>query len=135
MPGRETRVRVVDVAVRRAEDVTAPTINYARRVARFIRAHDGDTYLFQLDQGLGDGRECWLRLKGLDTPELNQPGGPEARDFAHAKLAGAREIVVQTFKNTAGTDVMSFVRYVADVWLDGVPLAETLRAAGFVKPV
>jgi endonuclease YncB( thermonuclease family) len=114
--------------------VTVPAINYARKVAKVVRVHDGDTYLFQLDQGLGDGRECWLRLKGLDTPELDEPNGPEARVFAAAALVTAKEIVVQTFKTSTGTDVMTFIRYVADVWTDGVSLADQLRAAGYVKP-
>jgi endonuclease YncB( thermonuclease family) len=114
--------------------MTVPTVNYVRKVARVVRVHDGDTYLFQLDQGMGDGRECWLRLRGIDTPELSQPGGLEARDFAAAQINGAREIIVQTFKTSTGTDVMTFIRYVADVWVDGVPLADLLRAAGFVKP-
>lgn len=115
--------------------MTAPAINYARRVANVVRVHDGDTYLVQLDQGLGDARECWLRLRGLDTPELDEPNGIAARDFAAAHIAGAAEIVVQTFKRSTGADLMTFVRYVADVWLDGVPLADLLRAAGYVKPV
>jgi endonuclease YncB( thermonuclease family) len=115
--------------------VSAPTEDYVRRVAEVVRVHDGDTYLFRLDQGLGDRRECWLRLRGIDTPELSQPGGYEARDFAAAQINAAKEIVIQTFKTSTGTDVMTFIRYVADVWLDGVPLADMLRAAGFVKPV
>lgn len=113
--------------------MTVPPINYARRVDKVIRVHDGDTYLFQLDQGLGDGRETWLRLRGLDTPELDEPHGPEARDFAAELIGEATEIIVQTFKTKTGTDVMTFIRYVADVWLDGFSLADELRAAGFVK--
>lgn len=113
--------------------MTVPIVNYARKVRRVKRVHDGDTFLLELDQGLGDGRECWLRLAGIDTPELSQPGGVDARDFVESVFSNAHEIVVQTFKRSSGEDVTSFIRYVADVWVDGVALAGMLRSAGFEK--
>jgi endonuclease YncB( thermonuclease family) len=108
--------------------LTPPVINYARRVLLVKEVHDGDTYRFLLDQGLGDARESWFRLNGIDTWELSQPGGLAARDFVAKLLFDAKEIVIMTYKTRTGTDITSFIRYVADVWVDGQLLQDILRA-------
>lgn len=95
--------------------------------------HDGDTYLLEIDQGCGDSRTLWVRLHGLDTWELSQPLGPAAKTAAEQALAQAQVITIQTFKTSGGEDVTSFIRYVADVWVDWTPLADILRAGGFEK--
>jgi len=107
--------------------MTPPVINYARRVLEVKEVHDGDTYRLLIDQGMGDAREAWIRLQGLDTWELSQPEGPAARDIAETLLKNAREVLIQTFKTRRNQDVTSFIRYVADVWVDGVPLKDLLQ--------
>lgn len=95
--------------------------------------HDGDTYLLEIDQGCGDARELWVRLHNLDTWELSQPLGPAAKGAAEQALTQAKVVTIQTFKTSGGEDVTTFIRYVADVWVDGTPLVDILRAGGFEK--
>lgn len=113
--------------------MAAPADAYVRRVREVREVHDGDTYRLLLDQGCGDARELWVRLHGLDTWELREPLGPAAKSAAEQALRQAQSIVVQTFKTRGGEDVTSFIRYVADVWVDGTPLVDILRAGGFEK--
>ena len=111
----------------------SPTDNYVRR-ARLVDVLDGDTYRLDIDCGFDVWRRGDVRLRGLDTPELSTERGQLARACAMALLVGtAADVVVQTLRTKTGTDVRSFVRYVADVWVNGTPIAETLRAAGHVK--
>jgi endonuclease YncB( thermonuclease family) len=113
--------------------VIPPADAYVRRILEIRDVHDGDTYRFLVDQGLGDGRDLWVRLHGLDCWELDQPLGPAARQAAKTALEQATTIAIQTFKTRGGQDVTSFIRYVADVWVDNVLLADVLRAGGFEK--
>lgn len=97
------------------------------RLAEYVSVHDGDTVTLRLDHGkYPDSKavtEAVLRVKGLFCPELNQPGGPEARDAAHDLFSHATRIVVQTYKG-------SFARTVADIWVNGMSFAELMIAAG-----
>ena len=113
--------------------MSAPVDAYVRVVREVKNVHDGDTYLVELDQGCGDARVLWIRLKGLDTWELSQPLGPAAREAAKTAFAQAAKITIQTFKTKGGEDVTSFIRYVADVWVDDQLLADILRAGGYEK--
>lgn len=112
-----------------------PVINYARQVNRVKKVHDGDTFLFEIDQGCGDARELWVRLSGIDTWELNDPNGlgKQAQQYVQARFDQAKVITIQTFKTSTGSDVMTFIRYVADIWVDGQPLAPELRTLGYAK--
>lgn len=96
--------------------------------AALIRAIDGDTYECDVDLGFKVHSRVTIRLQGLDTPERNTPEGKAAQAFAAHALMHAQQIVVRTFK-----DQQSFARWVADVWIDGYPLADVLRAAGYEK--
>jgi endonuclease YncB( thermonuclease family) len=115
--------------------LSPPVINYARRVLEIREVHDGDTFRLLIDQGLGDARELWVRLHGIDTPELRkeEPIATQAREAALHLLTSAENIIIQTFKTSRQTDVTSFIRYVADVWIDGQSLADMLRSLGYAK--
>jgi endonuclease YncB( thermonuclease family) len=106
--------------------MTEPTPAYVRR-ATFVSNHDGDTVVLALDHGkFPTSRavtEAELRLRGVACPELSEPGGAEAAEFTRSTLAGAQRITVQTYRG-------SFARTVADVWVDGQPLADLIVAAG-----
>ena len=83
-----------------------------------IHTIDGDTLR------MGSER---IRLRGIDTPELNEARGPEARQRLEELLKeGPIRIVPH------GQDV--YGRTVADVFVNGRNVAETLRAEGFAKP-
>ena len=68
-----------------------------------------------------------IRLRGIDTPELTEPRGPEARQRLEQLLKeGPIRIVPH------GQDV--YGRTVADVFVNGKNVAEVLRSEGFAKP-
>lgn len=95
--------------------------------AKYLGNHDGDNVWLALDHGkFPTSRavtECEIRLKDVYCPELNKPGGVEARDFVAATLFDAGRITAQTYKP-------SFARTMADVWVDGRLLSELIIEAG-----
>jgi hypothetical protein len=60
--------------------------------------------------------------------ERSTPEGIKASAFAVALLTG-QPLIVQSYK-----DSQSFARWVADIWVADVPVADRLRIAGFEKP-
>ena len=67
-----------------------------------------------------------IRLRGIDTPELSEPRGQEGReDAARRRGRGPIRIVPH------GQDV--YGRTVADVFVNGKNVAETLKMEGFAK--
>lgn len=84
-----------------------------------VRVVDGDTFHLQLEEAL-----IKVRLHGIDTPELDQPYGETARDFA-ARLILGRKVGVQI------QDIDRYGRIVGTVMLpDGSVLNHELTAAG-----
>ena len=79
---------------------------YAARVLSVI---DGDTLWAEIDCGFGVMIEEKLRLRGINTPELNTVDGARARLFVEEALKGVEVIGV----STSTTDL--YDRYVADV--------------------
>ena len=68
-----------------------------------------------------------IRLRGIDTPELNEPGGQAARQRLDQLLhEGSIRVVPR------GQDI--YGRTVADVFVDGRNVAEVLRQEGYGKP-
>lgn len=79
---------------------------------------DGDTLRVGPDR---------IRLRGINTPELNEPGGDAARErLAQLLQQGPIRIVPY------GQDV--YGRTVADVFVGGRNVAEMLRQEGYAKP-
>lgn len=93
------------------------------RKARLLRSQqivaiDGDTLRVGSDR---------VRLRGIDTPELSEPGGQAARQRLEQLLQeGPIRIVPH------GQDV--YGRTVADVFVDGRNVAEVLAQEGYAKP-
>jgi endonuclease YncB( thermonuclease family) len=86
---------------------------------RVVRVHDGDTITV-----LRKGSFEKIRLYGIDSPESDQPGGSEARNFA-SNLAFMEEVQVTTL------DLDQYGRAVALVQLpDGRLLNEELLRNG-----
>ena len=82
-----------------------------------VRAVDGDTIR------VGSER---IRLRGIDTPEMNEPAGPAAKQRLEKLLrSGSLRIVPQ------GRDV--YHRLVADVFVNGQNVADILRREGLSK--
>lgn len=91
-----------------------------------IDIHDGDTFTLMLDSAEEVGAFPALRVRGLFCPELGQTGGLAAWLFVAQLLRNASEIKVTTFGR-------SFARFVAEVIVDGVNIAQTVIAAGHGK--
>ncbi len=82
-----------------------------------IRAVDGDTIR------VGGER---IRLRGIDTPEMNEPSGPAAKQRLDELLRrGPIHIVPH------GRDV--YHRLIADVFVNGQNVADILRSEGLSK--
>jgi micrococcal nuclease len=83
-----------------------------------IHVHDGDTFYV--------GPEA-IRLRGIDTPELGQPGAAAATQRLIALLHSGPVTIVRRAEDAYG-------RIVADVYVGGVDVARTLLAEGYAKP-
>jgi micrococcal nuclease len=109
--------------------------NYTYK-ATLIRVVDGDTIEVMADLGFSVWHRCTLRLDGVDTPERHEAGYREAflatRDFCGT---GSGELVIQT-RPDPRRRVDGFRRYLARVWVDGVPqeLGEFLLAQHHAVP-
>lgn len=91
-----------------------------------IDVHDGDTLTLALWASEESSVHPALRVKGLYCPELGQTGGLAAWLFTAQLLQNARDVRVTLFGR-------SFARFVAEVVVDGVDLAQTVIAAGHGK--
>lgn len=95
--------------------------------------HDGDTYSLTLDLGLHVSITVPIRLRGVNCPEKGTVAGAAATAFVQAVFGVAHSVIVQTHRDTEQLDRQSFARWVADVWVDGVSLAETLLTQGHAE--
>lgn len=93
---------------------------YGRRppMSQPVVTIDGDTLRVGADR---------IRLRGIDTPELSEPGGQAARDRLDQLVRGGTIRIVPH-----GQDV--YGRTIADVFVDGGNVAEVLRQEGYAKP-
>lgn len=85
---------------------------------RQVHVIDGDTFRYGTER---------VRLRGIDTPELSEPGGQTAKLRLEELLRSGPVRIVPH-----GRDV--YERVVADVFVDGQNIAEKLQAEGFAKP-
>ena len=86
--------------------------------SRQVHVVDGDTFRYGAER---------VRLRGIDTPELNEPGGQAARQRLEEWLRSGPVRIV-----SHGRDV--YDRLVADVFVDGQDVAEMLSREGYAKP-
>jgi micrococcal nuclease len=86
--------------------------------SRQVQVIDGDTFRYRAER---------VRLRGIDTPELNEPGGQAARLRLEELLRSGPVRIVPH-----GRDV--FDRLVADVFVEGQNVAEMLSWGGHAKP-
>lgn len=93
-----------------------------------FQVHDGDSIRVE-DKAAG--LRYWLRLEGIDAPEVYAPGysvdqtfGKESAAFVRDYLKG-KTLMVNILKR----DVYN--RRVAQVWLDGQPVGETFISKGW----
>lgn len=89
--------------------------------AQVIRIIDGDTVVLLADTGFGGRHEVHVRIADLNAPELSEPGGAEARLRLMTVLGwltvGWPLRVATRRRETVLTEVTSFERYVADIYV------------------
>jgi micrococcal nuclease len=86
--------------------------------SRHVQVVDGDTFRYGAER---------VRLRGIDTPELNEPGGQSAEQRLEELLRSGPVRIVPR-----GRDI--YDRLVADVFVDGQNVAEMLSREGYAKP-
>lgn len=104
--------------------------------ATTVRTYDGDTTIVDLDLGLGILKKgVSIRLLGCNAPELNAPGGPEAKSALMSYLPAGTTILLKSVKYDKYGG-----RLDADIWLidhagqqlPGGNVVALLAAAGHV---
>jgi len=101
---------------------TAPAYIYHGAAKRVI---DGDTLVVTTELGFTVSADVTVRIRGVNAPEHNKPGGAEATAFLK-QLLSDRPLLVESYR-----DRQSFARWVCDLWTgDGLSVAEQIIAAG-----
>ena len=93
--------------------------------ARVERVVDGDTLYVDVDQGFKTGVFQYLRLRGIDAPEIDTPEGKKAKAFVERALAKVPRIILTSSRSD------KWDRYLADVW---IPVASDQSLATSDQP-
>lgn len=72
---------------------------------------DADTLLVQVDLGFGLWTRQYLRLRGVDAPEIDSADGKRAKKFVESELAGVPYVTIRTTRSD------KYDRYLTDVFL------------------
>ena len=88
----------------------------------YVRTIDGDTIVFSIIRTFN------VRLRNIDVDELNTEKGQKAKDFVENIMEHANNIQIFVPSNSPEKlmDFISFERIVADVYINGKNLRETL---------
>ena len=78
--------------------------------AYVLEVLDGDTIWVNIDLGFNTWTTQKIRLKGINTKELESTQGQNAKDFIEAKLKGCKFIAIKTYWRD------KFTRYLADIF-------------------
>ena len=101
--------------------VSDRSFTYRARVERVV---DGDTIWCVVDLGFGIKTRQKLRLRGINSPELQMPAGERAKRYLVRKLRRNAQIIIGTSKAD------KFDRYLADIWADQKYINQQLVKAG-----
>ncbi|MFA5160329.1 MAG: DUF1016 N-terminal domain-containing protein [Candidatus Omnitrophota bacterium] len=88
----------------------ASLFTYRAEVEKVV---DGDTLRVIVDLGFGIKTRQYLRLRGLDCPEMDTPEGKKAAEFVRTRIKVASEIVLTSSRSD------KYDRYLADVYFTG----------------
>ncbi|MBI4208603.1 MAG: thermonuclease family protein [Deltaproteobacteria bacterium] len=114
--------------LQKALDLTSEELfTYPATVEKVV---DGDTLRAQIDLGFGIRIRQYLRLRGINTPELGTPRGDAAHAFVQKELAKGSPILIKTTKPE------KYDRYLSDVFYkNGLYLNQRLLDSGHAIPV
>ncbi len=93
--------------VRPSQRTEADLFTFKARVERVV---DGDTLYVDVDQGFGKGEFQYLRLRGINAPEIDTPEGKKAKAFVERALAKVPYIILTSSRSD------KWDRYLADVF-------------------
>jgi endonuclease YncB( thermonuclease family) len=95
----------------------------------YVRTVDGDTIEFCIK------RTFKVRLRNIDVEEVNTDKGKLAKEFIEGIMehAGRIQIFIPSNDSQRLMDFHSFERIVADVYINGKNIKDTLRKGGFEK--
>ncbi len=74
------------------------------------RVVDGDTLFVQVDLGFGFWTRQYLRLRGIDAPEIDSSEGKRAKKFVESELAGVPYLTIHSTRSD------KYDRYLADIF-------------------
>jgi endonuclease YncB( thermonuclease family) len=96
--------------------------------AKFLSTRDGDTPVIAIEV------EWAIRLKGINCPEKNEPGGAEATEFTRSLLENAESLRVKTSGHRSKNLMKggSFDRVIADLWVDKSRYQDGVVATGWL---
>lgn len=104
-------------------------------VSRVISVYDGDTFRCDIDKFPAIlGANIGIRVAGIDTPEMKDKRleikslAVKARDYVRALFARSHSIELRNLRRG------KYFRIVADVYVDGENLAESLLKEGLAQP-
>lgn len=98
-----------------------------------IRWKDGDTCVLKVDLGYGLSLQWSYRVYLIDTPEEGESLHYEASLRAQELAPPGTEVVVRSIKNKKKQDIQTFGRWVAELYVDGVSIGDTLLKEGYAK--
>lgn len=104
-------------------------------VSRIVSVYDADTFRADIDSWPAIvGSNMPVRVNGVDAPEIRGKCPSEklaakaARDFTSGKLLSARLVELRNIERG------KYFRLLADVYVDGLSLADLLISAGHARP-
>ncbi len=104
-------------------------------VQKVIRVHDGDTFIVDIDNVHSlIGKGVSVRINGIDAPEIT-----DKREEVHKLAIASRDYVINRLENAHVIELCNlqrdkYFRLLADVYLDGINLADELIKAGLAQP-
>ena len=94
----------------KAPDKTAASLfTYYAYIERVV---DADTLFVQVDLGFGWTTRQYLRLRGIDAPEVDTPEGKRAKRFVESELSKVSYVTIASTKSD------KYDRYLADVFYE-----------------
>ena len=94
--------------------------------AKLKKVIDGDTIDFTVDLGFNAFQAIRTRLMGINTPELSEETGKDAKLFVISYLPIGKNVVIETYKYPSD----KYGRWLAVVYIDGWNLNQMLLANG-----
>lgn len=105
--------------------ITKPEYTY---LAELLSITDGDTIKVRVDLGFSTHVEIAIRLANVFAAERGAENGQMHTAKLRSLLPTGSKIILKTYR-TKGAERVTFGRYVADVYCDGVFVNDEMRKA------